>query len=374
MDKLTKLLGTACMFATLSVAFSATAENYEAKICYNCSEVEARSFALAREFEPELMCYADDVFSPDFSQSCYSQPNQVLVANASTGQVWGFDIFHDNQGSAEYEIELKAQRFTVSGQAKKLMTDILTTYSELDAVIASVNRDLESPSTIFDNTANASLGLELKRSVVGTYSSSNCSDNSNTARAVRAAFDSQTLTNLLDYVQADYKNKYPNPESEFTYSRFNGGSFSAGAGGIGIGGSWEFISVNRLLEANFPSDVPGSPANKVVYNVYMERGAIDVDVNEASTRIGGFSISSLRRGGAINVNACLLEKLNQYIKASVQSDPVGGNFGDSSPVDYGRGRGFIPQSSGSGGGIETCTWRFYDSQGEQMFSMQGPCP
>ncbi|MEM7418556.1 MAG: hypothetical protein AAF364_02365 [Pseudomonadota bacterium] len=364
-----------CLVSILPIAFSATAENYQAKICYNCNETEAKSIVLSREFEPELTCYSDDIFSPDYTQSCYSQPNEVLVANASTRQIWGYRVFHKNQGSAEYELELKAQSFNVSSQARSLMNDIITEYAKLDAVIASVNKDFESPSAIFNSTANTSFASSSSKSILGTYTSSNCDENSSTAKAVRAGFDPRTITSVLDSVQADFRRRYSNPASQFTYSRFTGVNFSAGAGSVGIGGSWEFVTNNRLLVADFTSDVPGLPTNKISYNVHMQDNVIDIAVNESASRIDGIAISTLKTGTVTNTDACMLEHLNKYWEASVQSSASGGHFGNGGLTDYGRGFNFVPQSSNGGGGeTEICTWRFYNPQGEPTFTMQGPCP
>lgn len=356
-----KVLAKSCLLATLFTAFSATAENYRAKICNDCNEVEAKRIAL--KFKTEITCHKDVDIGLELPK-CYYQPNQILVANPSTGQVWGFELFRDNKGGGEDDGKLNVQRFSVSGEAEMLMTDILTTYSELDAVRETVNQHLENTPSLFDSKANTS----------GTKPFSNCDDSSNIAKAVRATFDARTRSNIQQYLQIEYKGKHSKPESKFAYSYFAADTFSVGAGGVGIEGTRDFRSIGKLLEVNFSSDDSSPARNKIVYSVIMKNNIIALGINDHGSRIDGLAISALRQGGAINVNACLLEKLNNYIEASVQSDPVGGNFGDSSPVDYGRGRGFIPQLSSSGGGLETCTWRFYSPQDEQMFSMQGPCP
>lgn len=150
-------------FATLMpLTLPALAENYEAKICYNCNETEAKAFALSKEFEPNLTCHADDIFSPSYTQQCYSQPNQVLVANYATGQIWGFDVYHDNQGSPEYLVSLKAEKFAVQDDAKKVMTDILATYRKLDNTVAAINQELTNPATVFGGLGTSTTFCEFK--------------------------------------------------------------------------------------------------------------------------------------------------------------------------------------------------------------------
>lgn len=107
----------------------------------------------------------------------------------------------------------------------------------------------------------------------------------------------------------------------------------------------------------------------------MNNGYVDIDVNKDGSVIDGLTLRSLELGGADNVSPCFLEQLNKYVPANVQSSITGGNFGyGNGGVDYGTGIGFVPRSSGGGGTPETCTWRFYSAQGEQAFTMQGPCP
>jgi hypothetical protein len=356
-----KVLTKLCLLTTLLTTFSVSAENYRAKICSDCNEVEAKRIAL--KFKTEITCHKDDNIGLDLPK-CYYQPNQILVANPSTGQVWGFELFRDNKGGGEDDGKLNVQRFSVSGQAEMLMTDILTIYSKLDVVRDTVNQHLENTPSLFDSKANTS----------GTKPFSNCDDSSNIAKAVRATFDAGTQSNIQQYLQIEYKGKHSKPESKFAYSYFAADTFSVGAGGVGIEGTRDFRSIGKLLEVNFSSDDSSPARNKIMYNVEMKNHVIALRVNEHGSRLDGLAISALRNGGTINVSACLLEQLNKYLEASVQTNPAGGSFGDSSPEDYGRGREFIPHSSGSDGGIETCTWRFYDSQGEQIFSMQGPCP
>ncbi|WP_420935357.1 hypothetical protein ACOJR9_05555 [Alteromonas sp. A081] len=87
-----------------------------------------------------------------------------------------------------------------------------------------------------------------------TSSAQNCSDNAYIAQAVRAAFQASAISRVQCYVQNYYDTNFPDPTEEFDYTRFTGISFSAGAGNIGIGGRWEYVTRTRALVANFYGD------------------------------------------------------------------------------------------------------------------------
>ena len=361
MEKWITVLGSVVFLVTLLITQGASAQNYQAIICNNCDETEAKALALLGEFNVKQACSEKPPSKADHAQACAAKSNPILVANASTEKIWGFHVFYTGLDTALNDIRLSAQPFTVNNKTQKVMKEVVKTYAQLDEVIQSVNHKLTTPSSVLETVQSAPSG--------------NCGNNLSIAAAIGAAFSRRTNSKLLELVQDTYLHKYPNQGTLFSNSHFTGSSFSVSTDNINIEGTREVINKDRLMVADFSDAKTSTTLNRIAYNVYLQNHVLGISVNENASRIDGIAISALSAGALTNTNPCMLEHLNKYWEASVQSSASGGNFGDGGLTDYGRGFNFVPQpSNGGGGGSETCTWRFYNPQGEPTFTMQGPCP
>lgn len=361
MKKWISVVGSVVFLVALLITQGASAQNYQAIICNNCDETEAKALALLGEFNVKQACSEKPPSKADHAQACAAKSNPILVANASTEKIWGFHVFYTGLGTALDDIRLSAQPFTVNNKTQKVMKEIVKTYAQLDEVIQSVNHKLTTPSSVLETVQSAPSG--------------NCSDNSSIALAIDAAFSPRTIGKLLDLAQDTYLHKYPDQGTLFSNSHFTGSHFSVSTDNINIEGTREVINKDRLMVADFSDAKTSSTLNRIAYNVYLQNNVFGISVNENASRIDGIAISALSAGALTNTHPCMLEHLNKYWEASVQSSASGGHFGYGGSTDYGRGLNFVPQpSNGGGGGSETCTWRFYNPQGEPTFTMQGPCP
>lgn len=361
MKKWITVVGSVVFLVTLLITQGASAQNYQAIICNNCDKTEAKAFALLGEFNVKHACSQKPPSKTVHSQTCVVKSNPILVANASTEKIWGFHVFYTGLGTALDDIRLSAQPFTVNNKTQKVMKEIVKTYAQLDEVIQSVNHKLTTPSSVLETVQSAP--------------SRNCSDNSSIALAIDAAFSPRIIGKLLDLAQDTYQHKYPDQGALFSNSHFTSGHFSVSADNINIEGTREVINKHRLMVADISDAKTSKTINRIAYNVYLQNHVLGISVNENASRIDGIAISALSAGALTNTNPCMLEHLNKYWEASVQSSASGGDFGDSGLTDYGRSFNFIPQPSNGGGDeSEICTWRFYNPQGEPTFTMQGACP
>ena len=361
MKKWITVVGSVVFLVALLITQSASAQNYQAIICNNCDETEAKAFALLGEFNVKHACSEKPPSKTDHAQACVVKSNPILVANASTEKIWGFHVFYTGLGTPLDDMRLSAQPFTVSNKTQKVMKEIIKTYAQLDEVIQSVNHKLLPPSRVLETIQLAPSG--------------NCGNNLSIAAAIGAAFSPRTNSKLLELVQDTYQHKYPDQGTLFSNSHFTGSNFSVSTDNINIEGTREVINKHRLIVADFSDAKTSTTLNRIAYNVYLQNHVLGISVNENASRIDGIAISALSAGALTNTHPCMLEHLNKYWEASAQSSASGGHFGDGGLTDYGRGFNFVPQpSNGGGGGSETCTWRFYNPQGEPTFTMKGPCP
>jgi hypothetical protein len=356
---LVKLL---CLSSILFVC-SASAKNFEAKICYDCTKSEAKTLALSEDFTASHTCENDH--SAGNAKSCNSKPKHVLVANSKTGQIWGFQV-SIKAGS------LSARPIDVSDSAFELMTYVVSSYAKLNSVITSVNQALDDQVKFANITSLAPSST--------TRLSENCGDYPHLVQAVGASFDPRTIGAYQDLIQSAYSKTYPDENSTLAKRELRSSSFSVSNGDVDINGTWENHSGTIPLHAEFSQNMPSSsdtmpPKNAIAYNVSMNNDTIGLEVNNSLSRINGNAISALKKGRLLDTNACLLERLNQYLEVSIQSDPSDGSYQEGEgAIDFGTGLGFIPKFHETDDTPKSCTWRFFTPQGDVAFVMQGPCP
>lgn len=169
---LVKLL---CLSSMLFV-FSASAKNFEAKICHDCTKSAAKTLALSKEFTASLTC--ENNHSAGNAKPCVPKPKHVLIANAKKEQIWGFQV------SIEAG-RLSARPIDVSDSTFELMTYVISSYAKLNNVITSVNQVLGDQVKFANPTSLTPSGT--------TRLSEDCSDYPHIVQAVDASFNSRTI-------------------------------------------------------------------------------------------------------------------------------------------------------------------------------------
>jgi hypothetical protein len=354
---------TLLCLSSMLFAFSSSATNFEAKICNDCNKSEAKALALSEEFTAPLTC--KNGHGAGNAKPCDPKPKHVLVANAKTVQIWGFQVSFEAG-------HLSARTMDVSDNAQESMAYVISSYAKLNDVIASVNQTLDDQNRFANLTSLAPSST--------TRISESCGDFPHIVQAVDASFDPITIAAYQDLIQSTYLKTYPGEKSTLAKRELRPSSFSVGNGNVNINGTWENYSGTMLLHAKLSLSTPSSrhtvrSENVIAYDVSMNNDAIELEVNNSGSRINGIAISALKKGRLLNTNTCLLERLNQYLEASVQSDPTDGSYKENEgAVDFGTGLGFIPKSHETDGMPQSCTWRFFTPQGGAAFVMQGACP
>lgn len=354
--------------ALLSVSGKAFSQDFKARICKNCNYSEAKK--IAKKLTPKLVCQRIGMH-PD-EQQCYSTTNKVLVVNQATREIFAFYNGHSNQGRPPYEMHnTLSDMNSYPAAADTLINDVLDAYAQLDEIAAQVTADFNQG--VMPNSTE-----KLKFS---TYSAVNTTcENMPESKAMNAMLNGRNMANVQNRAQEYARQKQLDTRS-FHKTRFTGVNFGVSAGGVSMGGTWEYIPENRLAIQDFTlsTDVPVNyPRNQVAYELSLDSaGSIDIALNKTETILDGVSLSVLKQTNfsVSQLSNCFTELLDKNFPKSISS-PGGGASGTpagsgSAPVGWGN----IPVSSGySGGSVETCLHHYYDRNNNIIASIAGACP
>lgn len=364
----------------LSVSGKTFSQDFKARICKDCTYSEAKE--IAKKLKPELVCQQvgrnpNPVFGSE--EQCYSTTNKVLVVNQATREIFGFYNEHSNQGTPRYNMSNTLRDMSSYPTAvDTLINDVLDTYAQLDEIAAQVTAD-------FNQGTMPSSTEKLKFNTYSTANTTNATcDNAPEAKAMNAMLDGRNMANVQNRAQEYARQKQLDTRS-FHKTRFTGVNFGVSAGGVSVGGTWEYIPENRTVIQNFTlnTDVPVNyPRNQVAYELSLDSaGFIGIELNKNATILDGISLGVLKQVNfsVSQISNCLAELFDKKFPKSISS-PGGGAIGTpagsgSAPLGWGnipvvRGGGRLGTSGGGG----TCTHHYYDHHGHPMASIQGACP
>lgn len=353
----------------LSLSGKTFSQDFKARICKDCNYSEAKK--IAKKLTPKLVCQRVGMH-PD-EQQCYSTTNKVLVVNQATREIFAFYNGHSNQGRPPYEMHNTLRDMnSYPAAADTLINDVLDAYAQLDEIAAQVTADFNQGTMPYSTET-------LKFS---TYSAANSTcENSPESKAMSAMLNGRNMANVQNRAQ-DYARQKQLDTRSFYKTRFTGVNFGVSAGGVSVGGTWEYIPVNRSVIQDFTlsSDVPVNyPRNQVAYELSLDSaGFIGITLNQTATMLDGVPLAVLKQTNfsVSQLSNCLAELLDKTFPKSISS-PGGGAVG--TPAGSGSasvGWGNIPVSSGYGGGgsVETCLHHYYDRNGALFASIAGACP
>lgn len=359
--------------ALLSVSGKAFSQDFKARICKDCNYSEAKK--IAKKLTPELVCQRIGMH-PD-EQQCYSTTNKVLVVNQSTREIFAFYNGHSNQGRPPYEMQNTLRDMSsYPVAADTLINDVLDAYAQLDEIAAQVTADFNQGAMPYSTE-------KLKFSSYSSTTNTTC-ENTPESKAMSAMLNGRNMANVQNRAQEYARQKQLDTRS-FHKTRFTGVNFGVSAGGVSIGGTWEYIPVSRSVIQDFTqsTDVPVSyPRNQVAYELSLDSaGFIGIALNQTATILDDVSLAVLKQTNfsASQLSNCLTELLDKNFPKSISS-PGGGASGTASGSGSApTGWGNIPVTSGSGhtgggGGGQTCTHHYYDRSGELLASIEGGCP
>ncbi|MEQ2355377.1 hypothetical protein [Pseudoalteromonas piscicida] len=355
-------LTASCM--GISVSANAAVTQYQTEICYSCSAGNAIDFA--KKYPPMAECKINGPFDWDYTQECYSQPRDVLIINVNSGQKWYYQLSHANQGKFRNELILNTTEKNLPADANNLADELLRYYAAWDRAVSLVNDQYLSQTM---QTALLSEAL-TQRFSTASASPNNC-ENEPITRAAHFAYDGHARANLHKNLVNKFQQEYGSVDGAFETKQMTALNFSVSKGGVGLGGSWQYVPETRSVSVTFADSVNGD--HIIVYDIFKgPRGTgLDFELAEHTSFLGGRRIKDMRRSRPANVSNCMLEVLNKHLEASI----AGGGGGGHDPVNLGKGYDRIP-GRGFGGisGPQTCTWTYYDPWGKPYFSMEGACP
>ncbi|MEI5638290.1 MULTISPECIES: hypothetical protein [unclassified Pseudoalteromonas] len=348
----------------MSASAGTTATNYKTEICYSCNSNNAITFA--KQYLPTVECKVSGPFDYDYTQQCYSQPQDVLIINANSGQKWYYQLTHTNQGKFRHELILNTTKKSLPVDANNLADELLRYYAAWDRATSKVNTEYQSQSVQLNM-----LTQTLKsRGSITSESPNNC-EHEPITRAAHFAYNVKARANLHKILVNQFQQEYGSVDGAFETKQMTALNFSVSKGGVGLGGSWQYVPETRSVSVTFTDAINGN--HTIVYDIFKgPRGrGLDFELAEHASFFGGSRIKDLKTSRPVNVSNCMLEVLNQHLPASI----AGGGGGGREPVNLGKAYDRIPgRSFGGIGGPQTCTWTFYDPWGEPYFSMEGACP
>lgn len=354
----------------LSVSGETLSQDFKARICKDCNYSEAKE--IAKKLTPELVCQQigrepDPIFGSE--EQCYSTANKVLVVNQATREIFGFYNEYSNQGTPRFNMPNTLRDMSsYPTAADTLINDVLDIYAQLDEIGAQVTADFNRG--LMPNSTEK----------LSTYSATNDTcENSPESKAMSAMLNGRNMANVQNRAQ-EYATQNQLDSRSFYKTRFNGVNFGVSAAGVSIGGTWEYIPVNRSVIQDFTrsTDVPiNYPRNQVAYELSLDTaGFIGIALNETATIFDGVSLVVLKQANfsVSQISNCLAEMLDKSFRKSISSE--GGGAVDT-PAGSGTaplGWGNVPITRGGGRtGKSTCTHHYYSHDRTPMVSIEGPC-
>ncbi|MFY8298692.1 hypothetical protein AAEU28_07980, partial [Pseudoalteromonas sp. SS15] len=295
-------------------------------------------------------------------------------------KTYAFKVGHNNQGQPRYDLTPYVQDLNnVPNEIRTLLTSTANGYKVLTNVTRSLNRNFKINT--YTSSANTSQSIHpiIDENSLGIMSS--CA-NSPEMKAMKLAGSIVAKSNLQ--VEANAKAfKDENFENNFQGIRIIGANFQGALGAFGIGGTVEYVDItqNIITDFTYKTKYFGQGAkNEVVFDLTSKNGGISVSTNQMRTVIGGYPLNQIKSSGKAenilrsnDISKCLAEAIDSTYLKTVSS-PTGNKYSTPDGSGY-KGPSFnhFPLSGGGDGG-SLCKHTYYDLNGNELFSFEGPCP
>ncbi|MDO6428914.1 hypothetical protein Q4489_18095 [Thalassotalea sp. 1_MG-2023] len=335
-----------CITSLILTSSLTHAENWQAYVDKNINVDSAH--AVVNQYEPIVRC--DGHSTPD-TQSCYSTPTKVLVVDANSGQLAGYEIGHTNQNSPRYMLQKYVTSIEVSANVANLMTNTLDAYE------------------ILNDTAEA---ISSNKLTAASSSTGNCDSNSPTAKAVQAFTDGAILDQVHNKAAQGFDQRFSSLAADFFAITLKYFSFNVASNGVSLEGTFQFDAITKTVITRFgeTNDAPFADNYVVAYHLTVKNNAIHIIVSDVQTKLDGVPLNMLKATGLTSVNDCLIKELNKYIAASVDSYHTDSVGADSLPIGWNR----IPvHTDGVHINNKKCVWTFHDKD-KHFMQVLGSCP
>lgn len=355
--------------------------------CENCSYSDAQTRAVQRA-TPVLQCFPPDgqtEITID-NQQCFSESKKFYVYVRSTQQIYGFHLYHTNQGGWPIDMQLQVDDYTPSSQTLSAIQDAMSIYESKLSALSEISEELSENFSSPDQLQSSGSANSFNSFQMSSSSETQC-ERSGSYNAVKDAFSTTLKQTMFDRANDYYRTLDGGEFGDFQNMRLTGGGLSLQVGGVGVNASIEYVDGYQFIERRY-SWVEGvaDPANfepsRVVFKLSLVEGVVQVDIDDNFTQIDGVSLASMKDqfatvDGQQVLSDCARDALDEYFPEST-SEPIddGGSTGGGGvfpPPGSGGGSGGGGFIGGGGGSTDLCRKHYYIA-GERVLTVLVRCP
>jgi hypothetical protein len=326
---------------------SQAAISAKATICEDCSYQQALSDA-KEQAAPQIQCsYATEVPDPA-SEQCRSTETRYVVYSAASQQVYGFRLYHTNQGGPSYNLTLAASNVPVEAEVTRLLKVAAEARNHLKQGISQIPAELIQQQGVYAVAAPSALSAQAQ-------SADQCSQNPH-VRAIRDALDSSSRLNTLQiaannslvHKKTETVNWFKNKDglSMFSLDSVSYGltSPSTQFGSVSASGTFKVNSesnVQYITRTYYPNPThdgvtagltaTSATFSKVVDKIDYGSGFPIVRVEDNATVIEGVAlrfIINTKAATPLSVSKCVHEALKKLVDIRPSTTASGGAMAD----------------------------------------------
>lgn len=334
---------------------SSEASTERAVICENCSYSDAKELAKLTAW-PQLFCHIND--GSDFinvdNQSCFSDPEKIVIYNSSTRTSYPFEVYHSTQGVNPHEMMVEVRDRTVAPEIVQLLNVGVDMQQQLNNSVDQLSASLISSFFGVMQSHHQMHRISLSDNIISNYSTSNCQDDRD-ATALAKTYDTQAINSAQQYVQELHRTQTTSILNQFqSYFDRNTARLSTVSFGLSKGGAQGQFTVNadfvitpktshftvlyntsddlRFFSSKGVSGWSGYP--QLVFDVGPnQQGDVLVRLNENYTYIAGYSLADFRNftvsSSPLQVSPCVLSVIQQnQPQMTFEFAGGGGDIGD----------------------------------------------
>lgn len=356
---------------------SQAAISAKATICEDCTYQQALSDA-KEQAAPQIQCsYATEVPDPA-SEQCRSTEAHYVVYSAASQQVYGFRIYHTNQGGPSYNLTLAASNVPVEAEVTRLLKVAAEARNHLKQGISQIPAELIQQLGVYAVATPSGLSAQAQ-----TQSADQCSQNPH-VRAIRVALDSSgrlatlqlAASNSLVHKKTEtvswFKNKDGLSDFSLDADTFALTSQPSQLGLVSVSGKFnvkaesnvQYITRTFHPNPNNDSVTAGLTATSATFSKVVDKIDYGSGLPTVSVDIDGTAIEGVLLRFIVNTKAATPLSVSKSVHEELKK------LVDIRPSTTAPGE---PGTGGNHGGLPVqCTWDVY-SNGVWSGSYQSDC-
>jgi hypothetical protein len=349
---------------------SQAAVSTKAAVCENCSYQQALNDAKERAAPPIQCSYPTEVRDPSTEQ-CHSSEAHYVVYSAASQQVYGFRVYHTNQGSPSDNLTLAVSNEPVEAEVTRLLKVAAEARNHLKQGISQIPAELIQQLGVYAVAFPSALSAQIQ-------SAAQCSQDPH-ARAIRDALDSSgrlatlqlAASNSLINKRLETVSWFKNKDGLSVFSldsvSFGVTSPSSKFGSVSASGTFkvnaesnvQYITRTYYPNQNHDSVTAGLTAtsatfSKVVDKIDYGSGVPIASVEDNGTFIEGVPLRfviNTKANTPLSVSQCVHDELKKLVDIRPSTTSPGG----------GKGEPGSPGGSDHGGLPRQCIYDVYSN-------------